>query len=90
MSAEATSSKATPFSVLSDIARRSYQMASGLPEQDEAVELFNGIGFSLAGQRYVAPMGRSRKYWTCPALPRAGVRNFLLGLPMSGAPASHH
>jgi|AntDeeMetagen134_2_1112570.scaffolds.fasta_scaffold00054_27 twitching motility protein PilI len=81
MSAEATSSKATPFSVLSDIARRSYQMASGLPEQDEAVELFNGIGFSLAGQRYVAPMGEVTEILDVPRFtPVPGVRNFLLGV----------
>lgn len=81
MSAEATSSKSDPFSVLSDIARRSYQMAAGLPEQEEAVELFNGIGFSLAGQRYVAPMGEVTEILDVPRFtPVPGVRNFLLGV----------
>ena len=47
----------TPFSLLTDIAERNRAMAAGLPEQQEAVELWNGIGFILAGERYVAPMG---------------------------------
>ena len=51
------SAQASPFSVLKDIAQRSRALAVGLPEQQEAVELWNGIGFILAGERYVAPMG---------------------------------
>ena len=50
------SAQAAPFAVLTDIARRSRSMAAGLPEQEEAVELWNGIGFILAGEHYVAPM----------------------------------
>ena len=81
MSAGITSSQADPFSVLCDIARRSQDMAAGLPEQGEAVELFNGIGFALAGQQYVAPMGEVMEILDVPrftAVP--GVRNFLLGV----------
>ena len=51
------SAQAAPFAVLTDIAERSRSLAAGLPEQQEAVELWNGIGFVLAGERYVAPMG---------------------------------
>lgn len=48
------SAQAAPFAVLTDIAERSRSLAAGLPEQQEAVELWNGIGFVLAGERYVA------------------------------------
>ena len=81
MSGEAMSAKADPFNVLSDIARRSYQMAAGLPEREAALELFNGIGFSLAGERYIAPMGEVMEILDVPRFtPVPGVRNFLLGV----------
>ncbi len=74
------SAQAAPFSVLTDIARRSRSMAAGLPEQQEAVELWNGIGFILAGERYVTPMGEVTEILHVPRFTHIpGVRPFLLG-----------
>ena len=74
------SAQAAPFAVLTDIAQRSRAMAAGLPEQQEAVELWNGIGFVLAGERYVAPMGEVTEILHVPRFTHIpGVRPFLFG-----------
>ncbi|PSF11847.1 chemotaxis protein CheW [Marinobacter fuscus] len=74
------SAQAAPFAVLTDIARRSRSLAAGLPEQQEAVELWNGIGFILAGERYVAPMGEVTEILHVPRFTHVpGVRPFLMG-----------
>lgn len=74
------SAQAAPFAVLTDIAQRSRSMAAGLPEQHEAVELWNGIGFVLAGERYVAPMGEVTEILHVPRFTHIpGVRPFMLG-----------
>ena len=74
------SAQAAPFAVLTDIATRSRQRAAGLPAQEEAVELWNGIGFHLAGERYVAPMGEVVEILHVPRYTHIpGVRNFMLG-----------
>ncbi|WP_372964167.1 chemotaxis protein CheW [Marinobacter sp.] len=74
------SAQAAPFAVLTDIAQRSRSMASGLPEQEKAVELWNGIGFILAGERYVAPMGDVTEILHVPRFTHIpGVRPFMMG-----------
>ena len=74
------SAQAAPFAVLTDIARRSRAMAAGLPEQQEAVELWNGIGFVLAGERYVAPMGEVTEILHVPRYTHIpGVHPFMMG-----------
>lgn len=74
------SAQATPFTVLMDIAKRSRALATGLPAQEEAVELWNGIGFMIAGERYLAPMGDVTEILHVPRYTKIpGVRNFLLG-----------
>lgn len=74
------SAQAAPFAVLTDIAQRSRSMAAGLPEQQEAIELWNGIGFVLAGKRYVAPMGEVVELLHVPRYTHIpGVRSFMLG-----------
>lgn len=47
----------SPFERLVEIESLSLKTASGLPAQEEAVEHWNGIGFSLAGKNFVAAMG---------------------------------
>ena len=70
----------TPFSLLTDIAERNRAMAAGLPEQQEAVELWNGIGFILAGERYVAPMGEVTEILHVPRFTHIpGVQPFMMG-----------
>lgn len=77
------SAQAAPFAVLTDIAERSRSLAAGLPEQQEAVELWNGIGFVLAGERYVAPMGEVTEILHVPRFTHIpGVRPFCLAPPM--------
>ncbi|GAA3579106.1 MULTISPECIES: chemotaxis protein CheW [Marinobacter] len=74
------SAQAAPFAVLTDIAQRSRSMAAGLPEQQEAIELWNGIGFTLAGERYVAPMGEVVEILHVPRYTHIpGVRSFMMG-----------
>ncbi|RBW49206.1 chemotaxis protein CheW [Marinobacter sp. F3R11] len=74
------SAQVAPFEVLKDIAQRSRSMAAGLPEQQEAVELWNGIGFVLAGERYVAPMGEVTEILHVPRFTHIpGVQPFLMG-----------
>ncbi len=75
------SSSANPFDVLSDIARKSIELAAGLPEQDQAVELWNGIGFTIADTHYVAAMGSVSEILHVPkftAVP--GVQSWMLGV----------
>lgn len=50
-------STADPYTQLASIERNCLKLASGLPAQKEVTELWNGIGFSLAGHRFVASMG---------------------------------
>jgi twitching motility protein PilI len=74
------SAQAAPFAVLTDIARRSRSLATGLPEQQQAIELWNGIGFVLAGEPYVAPMGEVIEILHVPRYTHIpGVRSFMLG-----------
>ncbi|MGM0768479.1 MAG: chemotaxis protein CheW [Pseudomonadota bacterium] len=74
------SAQAAPFAVLTDIAQRTRSMAAGLPEQQEAVELWNGIGFILAGERYVAPMGEVTEILHVPRFTHIpGVQPFMMG-----------
>ena len=74
------SAQAAPFAVLTDIARRSRHLSGGLPEQQQAAEQWNGIGFVLAGKHYVAPMGEVTEILHVPRFTQIpGVRSFLLG-----------
>jgi len=71
----------TPFSILQDIAQRSRAFSKGLPAQEEAVELWNGIGFKLAGRRYLAPMGEVSEVLHLPRFTQIpGVKAWLLGV----------
>ena len=74
------SAQADPFAVLTDIARRSRAIAAGLPEQQQVVELWNGIGFMLDGENYAAPMGEVIEILHVPRYTHIpGVRSFMLG-----------
>jgi twitching motility protein PilI len=74
------SAQAAPFAVLTSIALRSRQLSAGLPEQEKAAEQWNGIGFVLAGEHYVAPMGEVTEILHVPRFTQIpGVRSFLMG-----------
>jgi len=74
------SAQAAPFAVLTSIALRSRQLSAGLPEQEKTAEQWNGIGFMLAGEHYVAPMGEVTEILHVPRFTQIpGVRPFLMG-----------
>lgn len=74
------SAQTAPFAVLSDIAKRSKTFAEGLPAQEEAIELWSGIGFTLAGEHYVAPMGEVIEILHVPRFTQIpGVKNWMYG-----------
>lgn len=62
-----------PFDLLQALAERCRRMASGLPAQEVVSETWSGIGFRLAGQPMVAPLGEVSEILHEPrytALPR--------------------
>lgn len=72
---------ASPFSILTDIAQRSKAYSRGLPAQEEVVELWSGIGFTLAGQKYVAPMGEVVEILHLPRFTQVpGVKHWVYGV----------
>ncbi len=72
---------ASPFSILADIASRSKAFSKGLPAQEETVELWSGIGFTLAGQKYVAPMGEVVEILHLPRFTQVpGVKHWMYGV----------
>jgi twitching motility protein PilI len=71
----------TPFALLVDIAQKSRTNASELPQKTEAVTYWRGIGFMLAGQKFVAPMGEVGEILQTPRVTKVpGVRNWMLGV----------
>lgn len=70
-----------PFAALQDIASRSLQTAKGLPAQTDAVPLWSGIGFTLGGYRFVAPMGEVSEILVQPPATRLpGVKPWVRGV----------
>lgn len=70
-----------PFSILADIATRSKACAKGLPAQEEAIELWSGIGFMLANEKYVAPMGEVTEILHVPRFTMIpGVKHWMYGV----------
>ncbi len=70
-----------PFNLLTEIAQKSVQYSAGLPEQDEAVELWNGIGFTIANSYFVAAMGSVSEIIHLPKFTSIpGVKSWMLGV----------
>jgi len=71
----------TPFALLQDIATRCRSHAAELPSRIEAVENWRGVGFILAGRRYVAPMSDVSEILTPPKLTQVpGVKHWVQGV----------
>ena len=71
----------TPFALLQDIASRCRSHAAELPSRIEAVENWRGVGFILAGRRYVAPMSDVSEILTAPKLTQVpGVKHWVQGI----------
>ena len=66
-------SEATPFALLLAIAERSQALSLQLPAKENAQTHWNGLGFSLLGQQFVAPMNSC----VCPPPPVYQVLNIL-------------
>jgi len=70
-----------PFQILHEIAQSSLANAYGLPQQDEAIELWSGIGFLVGSTHYVAEMGTVSEILHLPkytAVP--GVKTWMRGV----------
>lgn len=70
-----------PFSVLIEVERHSRELAAGLPAQEEVIELWNGIGFLLAGHYFVAAMGEATEILPVPRYTQIpGVKSWMEGI----------
>lgn len=71
-----------PFALLVEMANQSLSQARGLPAQVEAIPNWSGVGFKLAGQLMIAPMGEVAELLTPPqsltVLP--GVQSWVKGV----------
>jgi twitching motility protein PilI len=71
----------SPFAVLSAIAARSLEVADDLPLRENAQTHWNGLGFNLLGQRFVAPMSEVAELMRLPPQTRLpGVKPFVTGV----------
>jgi twitching motility protein PilI len=63
------------------LAQRSQQVAVELPAKENAQTHWNGLGFSLLGQRFVAPMSEVAELMRLPQATRLpGVKPFVIGV----------
>lgn len=70
-----------PFAALWEIAQRSISNAQGLPAQVDIKPHWSGIGFKLAGHRFVAPMGEVSEIMAQPPSTRLpGVQSWVRGV----------
>jgi len=73
--------ESSAFSVLIAIAIRSQEVATDLPLRENAQTHWNGLGFTLLGQRFVAPMSEVGELMRLPAQTRLpGVKPFVTGV----------
>jgi twitching motility protein PilI len=70
-----------PFAALIALAQSSVQNAHGLPSQVEIKPHWTGVGFTLAGQRVVAPMAEVAEILSVPNITRLpGVKPWVRGV----------
>ena len=71
----------TPFAMLEELAERSEAGRQALPTATAAQTLWAGLGFTLLGQRFVAPMEEVAEVMRIPQLTRLpGVKPFVYGV----------
>jgi len=74
-------SESTPYALLLAIAERSQTLSLELPAKENARTYWNGLGFSLLGQQFVAPMGEIAELMRVPTATRLpGVKHFVNGI----------
>ncbi len=70
-----------PFAALVALAQSSVQNAHGLPAQIDIKPHWSGVGFTLAGQRMVAPMAEVAEILSVPSSTRLpGVKPWVRGV----------
>ena len=70
-----------PFKLLLSLARRSERVDVELPARENARTHWNGLGFSLLGQRFVVPMLEVGELMRVPPTTKlTGVKNFVVGV----------
>lgn len=71
----------TAFELLLDIDRRCRLLAADLPSQESRLETWSGIGFRIAEQWYVAPMGEVAEVLHEPRMSSIpGVKPWVMGV----------
>jgi twitching motility protein PilI len=74
-------SESTAYALLLAIAERSQALSLELPAKENAQTHWNGLGFSLLGQQFVAPMGEISELMLVPITTRLpGVKHFVNGI----------
>lgn len=69
------------YQALIELAQRSQNNAQALPAQVDALPRWSGIGFSLLGGRFVAPLGQVAEMLELPPFTRLpGVKPWVVGL----------
>ena len=71
----------SPFSLLLSLAERSQSIDLELPARENTRTHWNGLGFSLLGQRFVVPMSEVGELMRVPQTTRLiRVKNFVVGV----------
>ncbi|GAB1255691.1 chemotaxis protein CheW [Aurantivibrio plasticivorans] len=71
----------TAFNALVDLAQRSRSAAKGLPSEAKVQPHWSGIGFTLLGQYFVAPMGEVTELLEHPPYTKLpGVQPWVMGV----------
>ncbi|MCW8195452.1 chemotaxis protein CheW [Proteobacteria bacterium 005FR1] len=71
----------TAFDALVDLAQRSRRSAKSLPSTVKVTPQWSGIGFSLLGQHFVAPIGEVSELLELPSYTRLpGVQPWVMGV----------
>lgn len=66
---------------LVELQRRCRERSSGLPQQEEIIEYWSGIGFTMDGVRYVAPVAEVSEILPVPRYTRVpGVMGWMKGI----------
>ncbi len=74
-------SELSPYATLLALAERSQSVAIELPAKENARTHWNGLGFSLLGNRFVVPMNEVAELMLVPHATRLpGVKSFVLGV----------
>ena len=70
-----------PFEYLAQLAAKIKKASPELPDQEEIITSWSGIGFSVLQHRLIAPMGEVVEMLTVPDITKLpGVQSWVMGL----------